>query len=129
MTIKLKPCPFCGSVHIDPEGWLRNDGISGPACDNCGASAGSITLWNKRVNQKYIAHNYVLCSTIGQKEYCIRREDRYAPRYWAGPKSGNFTKPVFVDEGSKDVWFTDIKNEAERYLEELIWFHILEHSK
>lgn len=44
----LKPCPFCGSPKIDPEGWLRGDGVSGPACDDCGASAESVARWNKR---------------------------------------------------------------------------------
>lgn len=48
----LNPCPFCGSIHIDPEGWLRNDGVSGPACETCGASAGSTAEWNRRVKNQ-----------------------------------------------------------------------------
>jgi Lar family restriction alleviation protein len=52
----LLPCPFCGSANIDPEGW-GSENSSGPACDDCGASAGStvastpeenIEAWNKR---------------------------------------------------------------------------------
>lgn len=51
----LKHCPFCGSINIDPEGWTSlaefegtKDYRSGPACDDCGASAQSIDEWNKR---------------------------------------------------------------------------------
>lgn len=45
---ELKPCPFCGSRNIDPKGWVRNDGVSGPACDDCVASAESVEAWNRR---------------------------------------------------------------------------------
>jgi hypothetical protein len=45
----LKPCPFCGSSNIDPAGWMDGDGNAGPACDDCGASAGSVDAWNRRV--------------------------------------------------------------------------------
>ena len=56
MSDKLKPCPFCGSKSIDAEGWRNNEGVIGPACDDCGASAGDIShdsqaniaAWNKR---------------------------------------------------------------------------------
>lgn len=40
-------CPFCGGP-VDPTGWLRNDGVRGPECYNCGASAQSIEQWNTR---------------------------------------------------------------------------------
>lgn len=51
----LLPCPFCGSENIDPTGWASIDS-KGPACDDCGASAGeiskdladNITAWNTR---------------------------------------------------------------------------------
>lgn len=51
----LKPCPFCGSKNIDPHGWA-SEYASGPACDDCGASAGSVSgsdedniaAWNTR---------------------------------------------------------------------------------
>jgi Lar family restriction alleviation protein len=55
----LLPCPFCGSTNIDAEGWASTNS-SGPACDDCGASAGStladtpeanIAAWNKRQPQ------------------------------------------------------------------------------
>ncbi|WP_208458389.1 hypothetical protein [Burkholderia vietnamiensis] len=42
------PCPFCGSENVDPKGWLANDGRSGPACDECGATAESVEGWNRR---------------------------------------------------------------------------------
>ncbi len=41
------PCPFCG-CDVDPKGWLRGDGVRGPECDNCGATAASLEAWNKR---------------------------------------------------------------------------------
>lgn len=55
MSEKLKPCPFCGSPNIDPKGWGSTQ-TSGPACDDCGASAGSsfkseeenVEAWNRR---------------------------------------------------------------------------------
>ncbi|MGQ3081041.1 MULTISPECIES: Lar family restriction alleviation protein [Alphaproteobacteria] len=55
VTPELLPCPFCGSAKIDPTGWRSLD-AQGPACDDCGASAGQISLdhaenvaaWNTR---------------------------------------------------------------------------------
>ncbi len=44
----VDPCPFCGSENVDPKGWLANDGRSGPACDECGATAESVDGWNRR---------------------------------------------------------------------------------
>jgi hypothetical protein len=41
---ELKPCPFCGSNDIDPEGWASID-RSGPACSDCSASANSLSEW------------------------------------------------------------------------------------
>lgn len=46
MITENKPCPFCGG-KVDPEGWLCNDGRTGPACDDCGASAPSMDMWNR----------------------------------------------------------------------------------
>lgn len=53
--IALAPCPFCGSSNIDPKGWATlpeyaktPEERSGPACDDCGASAQSIQQWNNR---------------------------------------------------------------------------------
>lgn len=53
----LLPCPFCGSSNIDAEGWASVT-AKGPACDNCGASAGivsddhsvNIAAWNNRAH-------------------------------------------------------------------------------
>lgn len=50
----LKACPLCGSGEVDPEGWASHNpetGVNrtGPACDDCGASADSIEQWNRRV--------------------------------------------------------------------------------
>ena len=54
--VTLKPCPFCGSINIEPKGW-KSFTASGPACDDCGASAGSVSdnhadnvaAWNTRI--------------------------------------------------------------------------------
>lgn len=56
MQDELNPCPFCGSRNIDAEGWRNSEGVTGPACDDCGASAGSVSqdstaniaAWNTR---------------------------------------------------------------------------------
>lgn len=39
-------CPFCGG-KVDPNGWLRGDGVRGPECESCGATAPNIDLWNQ----------------------------------------------------------------------------------
>jgi len=44
---ELKRCPFCGG-RADPEGWLRNDGVRGPECEGCGATASDVKTWNTR---------------------------------------------------------------------------------
>lgn len=51
----LLPCPFCGSTDVDPEGWATlpeyaktPEERSGPACDECGASAQTTKIWNTR---------------------------------------------------------------------------------
>lgn len=51
----LLPCPFCGGT-ADPEGWLsaEEDPVTGnalrrgPECNDCGATARSVEMWNKR---------------------------------------------------------------------------------
>ena len=45
---KLLPCPFCGG-KANPDGWRANGGATGPACDQCGATAWSVYTWNSRV--------------------------------------------------------------------------------
>ncbi|MHC9085388.1 Lar family restriction alleviation protein [Luteimonas sp. RIT-PG2_3] len=55
---ELKPCPFCGSTSIDEKGWASSNS-AGPACDDCGASAGNATgtlegniaAWNRRAER------------------------------------------------------------------------------
>lgn len=41
------PCPFCGG-QVDPDGWLDGNGKRGPECDECGATAESMDVWNSR---------------------------------------------------------------------------------
>lgn len=58
LPAKLLPCPFCGSASIDAKGWASGNS-AGPACDDCGASAGcvssdladNIAAWNRRAAQ------------------------------------------------------------------------------
>lgn len=60
---KLTPCPFCGSKDIDPKGGLQGrcqcpDAAAHaimqceqrhfPVCDDCGATAETVELWNTR---------------------------------------------------------------------------------
>lgn len=53
MTTELKPCPFCGSTDIDPEGVLASkdggENYSYPACNDCSASCED---WNTRTPAK-----------------------------------------------------------------------------
>ena len=58
---KLLPCPFCGSSNVDPKGWATlpqyantPEERSGPACDDCGASARTIKIWNTRVSAQTV---------------------------------------------------------------------------
>ncbi len=59
--IKLKPCPFCGSVAITLE--KVNFGETQVCCTNCGAKADSylyeksaIDAWNRRMNNDAEIH-------------------------------------------------------------------------
>lgn len=60
----LLPCPFCGSKNVDPTGWASTD-AAGPACDDCGASCGSIkntveqnvAAWNTRALATELQHS------------------------------------------------------------------------
>ncbi|MGS0941085.1 hypothetical protein ACVA51_10995 [Pseudomonas luteola] len=45
MSEELKPCPFCGG-KVDPTGWLTGYGETGPECEECGATAPTLEIWN-----------------------------------------------------------------------------------
>ncbi|MDT8895443.1 hypothetical protein RSO41_12330 [Halomonas sp. I1] len=45
---ELKPCPFCGSRDVDPDGWLNGLGERGPECLSCGATGPTVKRWNSR---------------------------------------------------------------------------------
>lgn len=47
MSEELKPCPFCGG-KVDPTGWLTGYGETGPECEECGATAPTLEIWNNR---------------------------------------------------------------------------------
>lgn len=51
MSEELKPCPFCGSIDIDPKAWSSTDSY-GPGCNNCQATNDSAEAWNKRVSDE-----------------------------------------------------------------------------
>lgn len=78
-TPPLKPCPFCGSANIDVRGWA-SEMTAGPACDECGASAGgatdsianNIAAWNARVSVD--PTNYAHLGTIAYALEVIDRE-------------------------------------------------------
>lgn len=57
-TKALAPCPFCGSTDIDPMGWSDGNGNDGPQCNECGATAESITGWNRRAAQQAAAPGF-----------------------------------------------------------------------
>lgn len=52
--MELKPCPFCGG-ECDPEGWLDGNGLRGPECEECGATARSAEAWNRRATDENAA--------------------------------------------------------------------------
>lgn len=43
----LRPCPFCNSPDVDPEGWASTD-RKGPCCNACNATADTVEMWNAR---------------------------------------------------------------------------------
>ena len=49
MSEELKPCPFCPSTNIDPEGFEYDHGDTlGPCCSKCFASVKTIEEWQTR---------------------------------------------------------------------------------
>jgi len=81
--VKLKMCPFCKSADIDPEGWMSSDQEGGnirqgPACNNCGASADTVDLWNTRptedalytVAERMAAAKTIPELNIAKREFC-----------------------------------------------------------
>ena len=59
MDAQMKRCPFCGSANVDPQGWASRDpdaqvsssNREGPACDDCGATADTLEMWNRRASE------------------------------------------------------------------------------
>jgi len=84
-TDALLPCPFCGSAAIDAQGWASTDS-TGPACDDCGASAGcvsasaseNIAAWNRRAGLAHItaltAERNAAVAEVGQIVAWLRKE-------------------------------------------------------
>ena len=50
----LRPCPFCGGIDIDPE-FFHCDGLDGPGCNDCGATAPNLERWNARPAENALA--------------------------------------------------------------------------
>ena len=63
------PCPFCGG-EADPVGWIANNGIAGPACDDCGATAENIEAWNRRATDGQ-THSCPLCDQRAEEEKAV----------------------------------------------------------
>lgn len=81
---ELKSCPFCGSDDIDAEGWANNEGVTGPACNVCSASAGTIkgldniAAWNRRAQPVQEMHELpldVITLVIAAREFWEANED------------------------------------------------------
>ncbi|WP_244134224.1 hypothetical protein [Burkholderia gladioli] len=87
----VDPCPFCGSESVDPKGWAGNDGRTGPACDECGATAETIEGWNRRAavspaKDEPCSYDYVrsdrVCTECGEK--AATADERAALQWTAG---------------------------------------------
>ncbi|MES2783799.1 MAG: Lar family restriction alleviation protein [Pseudomonadota bacterium] len=81
MGEELKPCPFCGSTNVDAKGWASQNS-NGPACDDCGASAGStladtpeanIAAWNTRPDSTAVQELVEALRPLAEKKLPARR--------------------------------------------------------
>jgi hypothetical protein len=71
--VRLLLCPFCQSKNIDPTGWASTD-RSGPACDDCGATAETVEIWNTRHTPSAVDREAVI-------EECAKVADAVAEKY------------------------------------------------
>ncbi len=105
----LIPCPFCGSVDIDKDGVLSNDGTTSPQCMNCGATADSIKLWNKRINKPIINKKESVllslfleeCEEIFNKHRCNDVPEKYYDG-WTREEIEEFNHKLNVYNGISD---------------------------
>lgn len=53
--VQLSRCPFCGSTNLDAAAWMSDADVNntGPGCDDCGATARSVELWNTRYTPEF----------------------------------------------------------------------------
>ena len=102
----LKPCPFCGSANIDPEGWSRNDGVSGPACDDCGASAESVAQWNKRAFEP--------CGVIA--EIAAERQRQIEAEGWTPGHDDEHTDGAMAQAAAAYAYATTLPERIRRYV-------------
>lgn len=70
---KHSACPFCGG-EVDPTGWLRGDGVRGPECDGCGATAPSMEVWEQRAGlaQPFPAPELERPEVVAQVAFVLR---------------------------------------------------------
>lgn len=59
-------CPFCGGA-VDPTGWLRGDGLRGPECEDCGATARSIEAWESRAEAQALRERLAFAEDAAAK--------------------------------------------------------------
>jgi len=100
------PCPFCAG-RVDPEGWLRGDGMRGPECESCGATAPTLSVWNS-ANPTTQPHPDPIAWMVGTAFWWTKEEaERDAaatglPIVGLGPMAG--VAPVEILQGKPVAW-------------------------
>lgn len=107
---KLTPCPFCGSANIDPLGWASTES-AGPACDECGASVGSVkqtpeqnvTAWNLRSSPSCGSGVKKL---VWAKTWSGCSASSAVGTYSVKPRKTDDGYDVFLASGAVSIWNT-----------------------
>jgi hypothetical protein len=126
--VELKPCPFCGSANVDPEGWASLVS-SGPACDDCGAGSPhtirstleeNTAAWNDRAAILAMDRRAEATATFGDAGPIpgVDFGDEFAP--YASPPTpavavkplewGPYPNPVFNDPANVAVANIEFKH-------------------
>ena len=75
----VAPCPFCGG-DCDPTGWLSGDGVRGPECESCGATAASVEDWNRRFERDQLRAEVEALRPVAREFAGFFSSDN--PRHW-----------------------------------------------